>query len=390
MGSRRLFMKKVAATGITFCSCCILDAKAQYAPGKNDPALKDAGNDKSLSHRHPLAGTKHKPVIINGRRIPVIDTHAHCFFPEAIALLPANANLNAAVKGGPNHYIPVSDDAALKSRIENMDAKGVDMEVLSINNFWYTMDRETATKVCEINNRNLAQVCAAYPKRFSAFACIATQFPDLAIQQLEEAMKNPCFKGATIQANVAGVEHADPRFHPIWAKVEELGATLFIHPQGTPPLAARLKGNGWMTNTIGNPLDTTIALQHLIYEGVFDKFPNLKVIAAHGGGFLGSYAPRMDHSCFISPANCNPDIVLKKKPTEYLNQIFFDALVFTPEALRHLVAQVGASQVVVGTDSPIPWEEYPIEHVMSTPLTNAQKAAILGDNASKLLKIRNL
>ena len=82
--------------------------------------------------------------------------------------------------------------------------------------------------------------------------------------------------------------------------------------------------------------------------------------------------------------------MLKKKPTEYLNQIFFDALVFTPEALRHLVAQVGASQVVVGTDSPIPWEEYPIEHVMSTPLTNAQKAAILGDNASKLLKIRNL
>ena len=142
-----------------------------------------------------------------------------------------------------------------------------------------------------------------------------------------------------------------------------------------------------MSNVVGNPLDTTIALQHLIYEGVFDKFPNLKVLAAHGGGFLGSYAPRMDHSCFVSPSNCNPDMVLKKKPTEYLNQIFFDSLVFTSEGLRHLIAQVGASQVVVGTDSPIPWEEFPVEQVLKTPISDAQKAAILGGNASKLLRI---
>ncbi|HSQ04618.1 MAG TPA: amidohydrolase family protein, partial [Burkholderiales bacterium] len=176
--------------------------------------------------------------------------------------------------------------------------------------------------------------------------------------------------------------------HPVWAKAEELGATLFIHPQSTPELAKRFKGNGWLSNVIGNPLDTTIALQHLIFEGTLDKFPRLKVCAAHGGGYLGSYAPRSDHGCFISPQNCDPNIVLKKKPTEYLNQLYFDSLVFTPEALRHLVAQVGASQVVVGTDHPIPWNEHPADHIISTKsLTDAQKVAILGGNAAKLLGI---
>ena len=169
------------------------------------------------------------------------------------------------------------------------------------------------------------------------------------------------------------------------AKAEELGAVLFIHPQSTPELAKRFKGNGWMSNTIGNPLDTTIALQHLIYEGVLDRYPRLKILAAHGGGFQGGYGDRADHSCFVSPANCNPDIVLAKKPSEYLRQLHFDSLVFTPEGLRHLVAQVGASQVVVGSDHPIPWDEHPVDVVMNTKtLSNAERVAILGRNAERL------
>ena len=126
-------------------------------------------------------------------------------------------------------------------------------------------------------------------------------------------------------------------------------------------------------------------------RGTLDKFPGLKIIAAHGGGYLGACAPRSDHACFVSPVNCNPDIVLKKKPTEYLNQIHFDALVFTEEALRHLVAQVGPSQVVLGTDHPIPWEEHPVDHVMATTtLSLAQRAAILGGNAARLLNIKDV
>ena len=164
---------------------------------------------------------------------------------------------------------------------------------------------------------------------------------------------------------------------------------LFIHPQTRPEMAKRYKGNGWLSNTIGNPLDTTIALQHLIFEGTLDKFPKLKVLAAHGGGYLPSYAMRSDHACFVSPQNCNADIKLKKKPSEYLNQLYFDAMVFSAEGLRHLVAQVGASQIMLGTDHPLLWVVLLVVHVFATEsLTDAQKIAILGGNAAKLLEMK--
>src|SRR5262249_25128443 len=162
-----------------------------------------------------------------------------------------------------------------------------------------------------------------------------------AVEQLETAMKKQGLRGAAIGGSVAGTDFADPKFHPIWAKAEELGAGLFIHPPSTPELHARFKGNRSLAQPLRQPLATPTALQHLIFEGMLDRFPGLKIIAAHGGGYLPSYAPRSDHACFVSPVNCNPDIKLKKKPTEYLNQLHFDALVFTSEALRHLVAQVG-------------------------------------------------
>jgi aminocarboxymuconate-semialdehyde decarboxylase len=266
-----------------------------------------------------------------------------------------------------------------------MDAMAIDMEVLSINPFWYRKDRDTAAKIVEIQNEKLAQLCASHPDRFAAYASLALQYPDLAVQQLDTAMKKQGLRGAAIGASVLDEDFSDPKFHPVWAKAEELGAVLFIHPLGTPELSKRLKGNGWLANTVGNPLATTIALQHLIFEGTLDRFPDLKIIAAHGGGYLPSYAARDDHACFVAPPNCNPEIKLQKKPSEYLNQLYFDALVFTPEALRHLVAQVGSSQIMIGTDCPIPWEEHPVDHIFATgTLSDDDKIAILGGNAARL------
>jgi aminocarboxymuconate-semialdehyde decarboxylase len=358
-----------------FCTCALIDGA--YAQG---------------SHKHPNLGTKRKPVIVNGKAVKTIDVHSHCLFRDAIALMGAEASsVEPPVKGAPEHYIPLSDKAAVEERLAAMDAMGIDMEVLSINPFWYRKDRDTAAAIVKLNNEHLAELSAAYPKRLTAFASLSLQAPDLAVKQLEEAMTKQGLRGAAIGGSVDGEDFYDPKFHTVWAKAQELGAVLFIHPQSPPELAKRFRGNGWLSNTIGNPLDTTIALQHLIFEGTLDKFPGLKIIAAHGGGYLGSYAPRSDHSCFVSPVNCNPDIVLKKKPTEYLNQIYFDALVFTEEALRHLVAQVGPSQVVLGTDHPIPWEEHPVDHVMATTtLSLAQRAAILGGNAARLLNVRDV
>jgi aminocarboxymuconate-semialdehyde decarboxylase len=154
-----------------------------------------------------------------------------------------------------------------------MDAMGIDVEVLSINPFWYRKDRDTAAAIVKLNNERLAELSAAYPKRLKAFASLSLQAPDLAVKQLEEAVTRQGLLGAAIGGSVNGEDFYDPKFHPVWARAEELGAVLFIHPQSPPELANRFKGNGWLSNTIGNPLDTTIALQHLIFEGTLDKFP---------------------------------------------------------------------------------------------------------------------
>jgi predicted TIM-barrel fold metal-dependent hydrolase len=358
MTTRRNFLKGAVASGIAFCSCGMLD------PARAQPM--------------------HLPVKVGGKRVMTVDTHAHCYFHEALNLLGDGADkILPPVKGVPEHFI------VIEQRLKEMDAMGIDMEVLSINPFWYGKERDLAAEIVKVQNEKLAELCAARPERFSAFASLALQFPDLAAQQLETAIKKQGLRGAAIGGSVMGEDFSDPKFHPVWAKAEELGAVLFIHPQSTPELAKRFKGNGWLSNTIGNPLDTTIALQHLIFEGTLDRFPGLKILAAHGGGYLGSYAARSDHACFVSPQNCNPNITLKKKPSEYLNQLYFDAMVFTPEGLRHLVAQVGASQIVLGTDHPIPWEEHPVDAVFATTtLTDKQKVAILGGNAVRLLGIK--
>ena len=359
MTTRRAFMQQAA--GVMFTSCALLDA----------------------AHAQPAASNQNnrRQVTVGGKRAKVIDVHAHCVIPEAMAL--TGQKIVGDVKGQNDQVIVMAD------RLRSMDEQGIDMEALSINPVWYRMERDLVTKVIQVQNEKLAELCASKPDRFVAYASLALQYPDLAVQQLEDGVKKYGLRGAAIGGSVAGVDFSDVKFHPVWAKAEELGALLFIHPQSTPELANRFKGNGWLSNTIGNPLDTTIALSHLIYEGTLDKFPRLKVCAAHGGGFLPSYAPRSDHSCFVSPAGCDPNIVLKKKPTEYLKQMYFDSLIFTPEMLRHLVAQVGASQVVLGTDHPIPWQEKSVDHVLSTnTLSNADKMAILGGTAAKLLGIK--
>jgi len=363
MTTRREFIRDTAGAlaGITFTGCGLLGTPRAQAQSK--PAVR------------------RREVVINGRLVKTIDVHSHCEIPEAMAL--TGRKLGDAVKGQREMTIVVQD------RLRAMDEQGIDIEALSINPSWYRAERELVTQVIKIQNEKLAELCAAHPDRFVAFASLALQFPDLAVRQLEEGVKKLGLRGAAIGGSVAGEEFASPKFHPVWAKAEELGVLLFIHPQSTPELANRFKGNGWLSNTIGNPLDTTIALSHLIFEGTLDKFPGLKVCAAHGGGFLPSYAPRSDHSCFVSPAGCDPKIVLKKKPTEYLNQMYFDSLVFTSEALRHLVAQVGTSQIVMGTDHPIPWQTEAVDHILKTPsLSDAERAAILGETAAKLLGIR--
>jgi len=362
MTSRRQFIKHgaLSVSGIVMVGCGIHGALAAPAPGAT-PARK---------------------LVLDGQPVKTIDVHAHCMIPEALALMGLDvfAIYPKTMHGGAENVIVIAD------RLAAMDAQGVDMEVLSINPFWYEQPRDLSANIVRLQNRKLAELCQARPDRFAAFASLSLQHPDLAVQELEYAVRTLGLRGAAIGGNVAGAEFADPRFHPVWSKAEELGATLFIHPTGTPELARRFAGNGWMPNVIGYPLETTIALQHFIFEGVLDKFPRLKICAAHGGGYLATSAARMDHGCFVNPGACAHGPTLKKKPSQYVSQLYFDSLVFTPEALTNLVRQVDASQVMLGSDHPFPWADKPVQHVLDTvALSAAEKAAILGGNARRVL-----
>ena len=319
---------------------------------------------------------RRREVVVNGKRVKTVDVHAHCAVPAAMALMGRALEAEALLMTN------------TETRIRAMDEQGIDVEALSINPYWYTADRDVAQKLIQIQNETLAEICAAQPDRFVAFATVALQHPDLAVAQVEQGVKRYGLRGVSLGGSVEGTELSDPRFHPFWAKVEALDVLVFIHPQGTAELerTGRLKGNGLLTNTIGNPLETTIALSHLIFEGTLDRFPGLKICAAHGGGYLPSYAARSNAVQTTFPQRMTG--TLKKKPTEYLRQLYFDSIVFTPEALRHLAAETGPNQIIMGTDYPFPWTSTSVDHILGTPgLSDADKVAMLGGTAMKLLGI---
>jgi aminocarboxymuconate-semialdehyde decarboxylase len=294
MNTRREFVESAAGAlaGIVFVGCGLLSAAPARAQGRR------------------------REVVVNRRRVKTVDVHAHCAVPEAMALMGLKL-------GPPGSGLPPLLHMATQApeRLRAMDEQGIDVEALSINPYWYKADRDLATQIIKIQNEKLAEACAANPDRFVAFATVALQHPELAAEQLEDGVKKYGLRGVGTGGSVNGEELSDPKFHPFWAKAEQLGVLVFIHPQGTAELNAttRLKGNGMLENVIGNPLETTIALSHLIFEGTLDRFPGLKICAAHGGGFLPSYAGRSDAGCLTFPDRCpgpKDSGPLKKKPTE--------------------------------------------------------------------------
>ena len=329
------------------------------------------------------ANASRREVVVGGRRVRTVDVHAHCEIPGIREMMGAGPGPNAPLTIGPD-------------RLQAMDEAGIDVEVLSINPFWYGVDRDLAPRLVRAQNEGLAAICAANPDRFVALATTSLQHPDLAAEQLEEGVTTLGLRGGSVGASVGSEELASRRFDPFWAKAEELDVPIFLHPQGVPELESRLRGNGFLGNVIGNPLATTIALSHLIFEGTLDRFPRLRLCAAHGGGYLPSYADRSDYGCGTRPAQCTGP--LAQLPTAYVRRLYVDALVFSSEALRHLVAVVGAGQIVIGTDYPFPWTATPedtrlprfqaVDHVLDTPgLSDSDRIAILGGNAAALFDI---
>jgi aminocarboxymuconate-semialdehyde decarboxylase len=331
--------------------------------------------------RAQTPGPARRLATIAGRRVPVVDVHAHC----------GVATVAAVVKGTPfetSAAVPQAQSLG-PARIATMDGQGVDYQALSINGFWWydVTDRGLADQIVRAQNEGLASWCRMHPERFVAFASSSLQFPDLAAAQLEDGVKRLGLRGAAIGGHVNGQDLSNPRFDPFWAKAAELDVLVFMHPSGASNIIrdGAFGGRGDLGNIIGNPLETTYFLSRLIFDGTFDRFPSLKIGAAHAGGYLPSYFARTDVACDVRPgAKC----ANKRRPRDYLRtQIVADTMVFSEEGLRHLVAEMGVGQVVYGTDVPFNWP-VTIDLVLNASfLSDTDKTSILGANLSRLLRI---
>lgn len=272
----------------------------------------------------------------------------------------------------------------VEQRLADMDAMGVDVQVISPSpsQYYYWADPDLARDLVRLQNEYVVELCARHPDRLVGLGTLALQHPQLAAEQLRDAVKRLGLKGVEISTAVNEMELNAHELAPFWSTAEELGAIVFIHPFGTT-LGRRLSSY-YLSNIIGQPLETAIALSHLIFGGVLDRHPGLKIVAAHGGGYLPGYCGRSNHGFVVRPEARGQAL---HPPVEYLRRIWFDTLVYEPDALRRLVEVVGASQLVVGTDYPFDMGHFDPRGLLAATaaISEADRAAILGGNALSLL-----
>ena len=326
-----------------------------------------------------------------------VDLHCHVQTPEADAL---------AKQTKVAHRDPIDQHGSQRSadrqkqlrqeldqkltsvaqRLKDMDRMGIDVQAISTSpsQYFYRIEPELGAQTSRLVNENLASIVAGNPDRFVALGTVPMQEPKLAVKELEYCMKELGFRGLEIGTNVRKAELSDSRFNAFWAKAEQLGAVVFLHPSGFTD-TSRMKEH-FLTNVIGNPLDTTFALNHLVFGGVLERHPKLKIVAAHGGGYAGHYPARMDHAYRVRP-ECHDYI--KRPPSYYMKKIYYDTMVFGETQLEHLVNLWGADHVVIGTDYPYDMGYYkPVDFVQGAKLTREQKEQIIGGNAAKLLGLK--
>ena len=324
-----------------------------------------------------------------------IDMHSHVMVPEAAALVGPHIDLSTVPLA---HFATPSTKALNRKqdadrrpnmvdvavRLADMDAAGIDLQIIMPppGQCTYTVPADLATQAARIINDGMAAFCAQKPERFQALGTLPMQDSGASITELERLM-GLGLKGVQILTSIGGRELSDPAFAPFWARAEALGAVVLIHPNGFTH-AERME-RFYFNNVIGNPLETTLALHYLIFDGVLERHPELKLIAVHGGGYLASYSGRIDHAW---GARTDAHGNLPHPPTTYLKRVFVDSVVFTPHQLRGLIEVFGADKVLMGTDYPFDMAESdPVGHVCGAGLDDATVAAIAGGNARRLFGI---
>ncbi len=346
------------------------------------------GATAARAHRQP--GRELRPASM------VIDMHSHVMVPEAAQLVAPHVDMSLV----PLAHFATPDTQALnrkqdadrrpnmvemERRLADMDEAGIDMQVIMPppGQCTYTVPLDLGVKAARIINEGLAAFVARKPERFTALGTVPMQDGKTAAAELEHAVRDMGLKGVQILTNVAGNELSNPDYAPFWDKAEELGAVVLIHPNGFTE--AKRMTRFYFNNVVGNPLETTLALHYLIFDGVLERHPALKLIAVHGGGYLPAYSGRIDHA-WGARSDAHGD--LPHPPTTYLKRVFFDSVVFTPHQLRNLIEVFGADQILMGTDYPFDMAESdPVGHLASADLDATTFAAIAGGNSRKLFGV---
>jgi aminocarboxymuconate-semialdehyde decarboxylase len=278
--------------------------------------------------------------------------------------------------------------ADIAVRLKDMDRMGIDIQAVSPapHQTYYWTEPGTGAELARALNERLAEIVAQHPERFVALGTVPLQDVSLAVAELEHCVRKLGLRGVEINPSVRGMDLTDAKLNldGFFAAAQQLDVVIFMHPIGFTH-GERLV-NHYFNNVIGNPLESTVAASHLIFDGVMERHPKLKVVLPHAGGYLAHYWARMDHA-YRARSDCRGQ--MKRKPSSYLEKFYFDTLTFDHGMLAHLIARFGADHVLLGTDYPYDMGmERPLEFIEGVKgLSKAETAAIEGGNAARLLKI---
>jgi len=349
------------------------------------------------SHRAPDDDQKSGKIISNGSSSKVVDIHCHRECAPAAEMMKAEAERVGfgALSFGSKLTKEVNQQQlidikpkmeSLDERIADMDRMGVDVQAVSISpyQYYYWSEPEVGRDVSKLINNDLADAISKKPDRLVGLGTVPLQNTEMAIEELKRCVNELGFRGIEINSQISGEEISSPRLEPFWAMVEELDIVVFIHTAGFSH-PDRLKDH-YFINLIGHPIEATLAISRLIFDGIMENHPGLKIVVAHGGGFLPAYSGRMDHAY-----RARKDVRegLPELPTDYLKRFYFDTMVFEPDQLKYLIEKFGPDHILLGTDYPYDMGEHdPLALINKVEgLNEFDCSSICGGNAQKLLKI---
>jgi aminocarboxymuconate-semialdehyde decarboxylase len=368
---------------------------AKKAKAKRPPAVtaKDKTQARRAAKKKSVAKNKAAPKkTARAPRIVSLDVHTHISIPDAAQLQRALQSEEETQKAARYAQATARDKGVINPsaredtndpvlRVKRMDEAGIDIQLVSMNTNppYYSLSGEDGLKVAKLANEGIRDYLRHAPDRFVGLGMAPMQSAPHAVEALEHAMSLG-LKGINILTNIAGHDLGEEQFWPVWKRAEELDAAVLLHPLGFTNQDRFMKFR--LANTVGQPLEETLAMLSLIHEGVMARHPKLKILMSHGGGYLPFYYGRSDSTFYRDPHLRG---AIDRKPSDYIRQFYLDTCVFDLHMIEFLADTYDMEHVVLGTD--FPYRDWGAVKMIksSKKLGDEEKSRILGRNAAKVL-----